>query len=83
MYRVSTLLYSVGHEEVWIPRRNNGARKDFFSIFFNAIKKRERSVSSVGDPDPDVFGPPRSGSISQRYGSGSFPFLINVLSGLK
>jgi hypothetical protein len=23
-----------------------------------------------------------SGSISQRYGSGSFPFLINVLSGL-
>jgi hypothetical protein len=27
---------------------------------------------SVGDPDPDVFGHPRS-----------FPFLINVLSGLK
>ncbi len=40
---------------------------------------------SVGDPDlePDshVFGPP--GSISQRYGSGSFSFLIKVLSGLK
>jgi hypothetical protein len=41
------------------------------------------------DPDPHVFGPPRSGSgsISQRYGSGSvpgsFPFLINVLCGLK
>jgi hypothetical protein len=39
-----------------------------------------------GDTDPDpqdlhVFGPP--GSISQRYGSGSFPFLIDVLSGLK
>ena len=32
----------------------------------------------VGDPDPNVFGPPRSGSgsISQRYGSGSFLFLI-------
>ncbi len=26
---------------------------------------------SVGDPDPDVFGSPVSGSISQRYGSGS------------
>jgi hypothetical protein len=24
------------------------------------------------DPDPHVFGPPGSGSISQRYGSGSF-----------
>jgi hypothetical protein len=35
--------------------------------------------SSVGDPDPEdplVFGPPESGS-------GSFPFLIDVLSGLK
>ncbi len=34
-------------------------------------------VSSVADPNPDppdphVFGPPGSGSISQRYGSGSF-----------
>ncbi len=43
---------------------------------------------SVRDPDPQdphVFGPPRSGAISQRYGSGSgsFPFLIKVLSGLK
>jgi hypothetical protein len=40
-------------------------------------------VTCVGDPDPgQVFGPPRSGSISQRYVSGSFPFL-KVLSGLK
>jgi hypothetical protein len=49
---------------------------------------------SVGDPEPDpqdphVFGPLGSGSSSQIYGSGSgscsgsFPFLINVLSGLK
>jgi hypothetical protein len=43
--------------------------------------------SSVGDPD--VFGPPGSGSISQRHGSGfgsgsrSFAFLIKVGSGLK
>jgi hypothetical protein len=40
--------------------------------------------SSVGDPDPDpqdlhVFGPP--GSVSQRYGSGPFPFLEKVLGG--
>ncbi len=45
------------------------------------------------DRDPDlqdshVFEPPGSGSISQRYsgsgsGFGSFPFLIDVLSGLK
>ncbi len=38
-------------------------------------------------PDTHVFGPPGSGSSSQRYisssGSGSFPFLIKVLSGLK
>ncbi len=42
----------------------------------------------VGDPDsqdPHVFGPPGSGSIRQRNGSGSrsFAFLINVLGGLK
>ncbi len=35
-------------------------------------------VDRVGDPDPHVFGSPGSGS-----GSGSFPFLINVLSILK
>ncbi len=33
-------------------------------------------ANSVADPDPHVFGPPgsRSGSISQRYGSGSGSF---------
>jgi hypothetical protein len=59
--------------------------------FLSVSKKRVSG--SVGDPDPepdpDIFGPPASGSvsISQRKGSesvsGSFPFLINVLSGLK
>ncbi len=53
---------------------------------------RSAICRSVGDPDADsqdpyVFGPPGSGSVSQRYGSeswsGSFPFLIKVLSGLK
>ncbi len=42
---------------------------------------------SVEDPDPEldphVFRPPGSGSMSQRYGSGSFPFLIKVLSEAK
>ncbi len=38
--------------------------------------------TSFGDPDPDqhVFVSPGSGSVSQRFGSGSFPFLIKVLS---
>ncbi len=44
-------------------------------------------LSSVGDQDLHVLGPPRSGFISQRYRSGSglstFPFLIKVLSWLK
>ncbi len=42
-------------------------------------------LSSVGYLYPDVFDPPGSGSITQRYrsGSGSFPFLIKVLIGLK
>jgi hypothetical protein len=30
-----------------------------------------------------VYGPPGSGSISKRSGSGSFPFLRKVFSGLK
>jgi hypothetical protein len=34
------------------------------------------SVAAVADPDPDVFGPPGSGSgsISERSGSGSVSF---------
>ncbi len=31
-------------------------------------------LGSVADPDPHVFGPPGSGSTSQRYGSGSGSF---------
>jgi hypothetical protein len=36
------------------------------------------TLNSVGDSDPDpqdrhVFGPPRSGSISQRYGTDPAP----------
>jgi hypothetical protein len=37
-------------------------------------KKVTQDRTSIEDPNPDprVFGPPGSGSISQRYGSGSF-----------
>jgi hypothetical protein len=45
------------------------------------VKKYIFEIVSVGDPV--VLGPPGSRSVSQRYGSGSFPFLIKVLSGLK
>ncbi len=42
-------------------------------------------MTSVGDPDQLVFGPPGSETISQKFGSrsSSFPFLIKVFSGLK
>ncbi len=54
----------------------------FMFEFFLAIPLRN-GRASVRDPDPldpHVFGPPRSGSNSQRYGSGSgfFPFLKGV-----
>jgi len=46
-----------------------------------------KAQSSVGEPDPElhVFGPPGSGSISQRYASasGSIPFPLQVFSWLK
>jgi hypothetical protein len=64
-------------------------QKFSFSCGFLDFYKNEESVAdqdpelygSVGDPDPHVFGPP--GSVSQRYGSGPFPFLLKVLSGPK
>ena len=45
------------------------------------MKTEEYVLFSIGDLDPHVFGP--SGSVSRRSGSGSFSFLIKVLSGLK
>jgi hypothetical protein len=42
----------------------------------------DRQVHWVYGSVPHVFGTPGSGSFSQTYGSGSFPFLINVLSRL-
>jgi hypothetical protein len=38
--------------------------------------------SSVADPDlpdPYVYGPPGSGSVSQRYGSGSFYHQVKIV----
>ena len=54
----------------------------YFIFLFEMDQTRHyplKELCSVGDPDPDpqdphVFGPPGSGSISQRCGSGSFPF---------
>ena len=57
---------------------------EYFSVIFQwqccfhlkfSCKKMCRCYNNVADPDPegpDVFGPPGSGSISQKYGSGSF-----------
>jgi hypothetical protein len=36
-------------------------------------------AGSVADPDPHVFGPPGSGPISQRYGSGSFYHHVKIV----
>ncbi len=35
------------------------------------VKKLQGSSVEYMDPDPYVFGPPGSGSVSTRYGSGS------------
>ncbi len=61
----------------------------FLKSFLNPLQEAwfgfQIASYSVGDPEPDphVFGPP--GSISRRDGSGtgSFPFSMKVLSGLK
>jgi hypothetical protein len=66
--------------------RHRQLRRAFFNmcrLWPPAATQIELQVSSVGDPD--IYGPPGSESISQRYRSrsGSFPFLIKVLGGLK
>ncbi len=47
----------------------------FFFVFF--------SVADPDPPDPHVFGPPKSGSTSQRYGSGSGSFYHHTKIGRK
>jgi hypothetical protein len=44
------------------------------ALLSRSLQSLPQLIFSVADPDPHVFGPPRSGSgsISQRHGSGSF-----------
>jgi hypothetical protein len=42
--------------------------------------KKITAEKSVADPDPNVFGPPGSGSIRQRYGS--YILLLGVIDAL-
>ncbi len=77
------------HEIAYVSKHN------FLEVFFPSRIRILQQVGVrfgyVGDsggdqglPDPEdshVFGPPGSGG--QRYGSGSFPFLIKVLIRLK
>jgi hypothetical protein len=53
---------------IWIrtPQRSQPYVTD------NNFVKQKIQCSSVPYPDPHVIGPPGSGSVSQRYGSGSF-----------
>jgi hypothetical protein len=53
-----------------------GSFRAFFVLFLYYGEKLFYVSTSVADPNPDppdprVFGPPGSGSTSQRYGSGS------------
>ncbi len=61
----------------------------YFYIYTCLDDQEATNINMLDDPEPDpdlhVYGPPGSESIGQRSGSWSesFPFLINVLSGLK
>jgi hypothetical protein len=76
----SQLVIDIKHINSWMTDHN-------FTQMCLQLSNFDSSTltTSVGDPDPDphVFGPPRTRSISQRSGSRSFLFLMNVLSGLK
>jgi hypothetical protein len=55
----------------------SGSDLDLRSRIRIEVKKLWIRINIVPDPDPPdphVFGPPSSGSISQRYGSGSGSF---------
>ncbi len=59
-------------------RPRNVVSRDFGGIELWTLELIRRPLkmmilSIVGDLDPHVFEPPGSGSISQRYGSGSYP----------
>ncbi len=85
---LSLSVWAAGLAQLSGVRRLDGdaCAEGLASKAFGASLNKNNSVFfSTGDPDPDDFWPPGSGSTSQMYGSGSgsFPFLIKVLSGLK
>jgi len=47
-------------------------RPPFRGLFRLKLYRGQQVVPDPDPPDPNVFGPSGSGSISQRYGSGSF-----------
>ncbi len=57
--------------------QDSAALQDFLQTAIRQVRYLTAS-HSVGDPDPDPhdFGPLGSGSVSQRYGSGSFPLSL-------
>ncbi len=74
--RLHHLLQVVGHEaQAALPAP---VRETLLSVPGDIKKKLNYplnydTAASVADPDPYVFGPSGSGSISQMYGSGSLP----------
>ncbi len=65
---------------------NFSGKKDCsFRKRLNRLKPSFYVTVTASVPDPYFFGPPgsESGSVSHKYGSGSFPYLMKVLSGLK
>jgi hypothetical protein len=73
------------HGAVLLPRMGRLRSKmcQILAFFFLLIRNMEKGkhrdeeraerLLSAADPDPYVFGPPGSGSISARYGSGPDP----------
>jgi hypothetical protein len=66
------------HSESTIIQRNSLIETDLVisvhDVFMYGVAHQSPAMTgrgSVADPDPHVFGPPGSGSTSQRYGSGS------------
>jgi hypothetical protein len=63
-FKVGPLFWYVNTQ--WLPRAPSSTI--FVNVYWGLQEKRK--ISSV--PDPYVLGPPGSGFVSQRYGSGSF-----------
>jgi hypothetical protein len=53
--------------------------KRIFKLFLQGLSPGYRVLPGVVYPDPYVFGPHGSGSISQRYGSGSSYYQAKIV----